>query len=73
VTDAIVYEDELAPPMLAPLRCHWNVRGAAPDAATVKVTGWPSEMSWLSGSCVMTGALLPVYVTLKSFPSPWLR
>ena len=36
--------------------CHWYVIGAAPDAVTVKVTGWPCVTVWLAGCCVMLGA-----------------
>ncbi len=59
-TDAIMYEGDVAPPMSTLFLCHWYVSVGAPAAATVNVTGYPSEISWLSGSCVIVGALLPV-------------
>ena len=57
-TDAMVKLAEVAPAMLAPLRCHWKLSGAVPLAATVKVTDWPTCTVWLCGWVVICGGWL---------------
>lgn len=47
--------------------CHRNDGAGKPMAATVKVTGLPAKMVWLSGWVVITGATGPWGVARK----PW--
>ena len=38
-----VYDDEVAPLMGAPLRCHWYASGGVPEAPTVNVAAPPTD------------------------------
>src|SRR5688572_6500243 len=50
-------ELKVAPEMSASLKRHWYVKGAVPDAMTVKLTLWPAVIVRGAGLTTMTGGL----------------
>src|SRR3954462_7297224 len=57
-TDGMEKLADVAPAMLAPLRCHWKASGGVPVALTGTVPLWPMERVWLCGGGVIGGGWL---------------
>src|ERR1044071_2103275 len=63
----------VAPGMSTPCRCHWNCRGAVPEAATVNVAEPPTGTVRFCGWLVIEGAWLAVKRTRKTAPASRAR
>jgi hypothetical protein len=70
VVEARVKVDAVAPPMAAPFRCHWNVKGPLPVAPTEKVALSPTGTVTSSGWSAITGSGLLVELILRTEPFP---